>query len=372
MKLFHLSDLHLGKRLCEVSLLDDQAYILDQILELVRAERPDAVLLCGDVYDKPTPPEEAVRLLDGFLVRLAELGTEVFLISGNHDSAQRLSFGGRLMEDKGVHIAPVYRGQVASYTRCDAWGEVRFWLLPFLRCANVNQYDPDCAAKTCTEAIAAVLGRLELDPAQRNVLLAHQFVTGASRAESERIVVGGEDNVDLSVFAPFDYVALGHLHSPQRVGQDTVRYCGTPLKYSLSEAAQQKSVTVVELGPKGEVAVSTLPLRPLRDLRPLAGSFADLIAGPPSEDYLYLTLTDETEIPEAMTRLRRTYPNALQLRYDNTRTRRDQTVGMAEDRAPDPFAVFSELFEKQNNQPMRAEQAAFVRALIREIWEEAE
>ena len=234
MKLIHLSDLHLGKRVNEFSMLEDQQYILTEILHIIDEEQPDGVLIAGDVYDKTVPSAEAVALLDDFLVRLAKRDLQIFLISGNHDSPERMAFGGRLMEGSGVHLAPVYDGRVRPIPMTDAYGTVNFYLLPFVKPAHVRRCFPEREITTYTDALAAAIEAMGVDTNGRNVLLTHQFVTGAARCDSEELSVGGTDNVDVSVFDPFDYVALGHIHGPQRVGRDTVRYCGTPLKYSFS------------------------------------------------------------------------------------------------------------------------------------------
>ena len=308
MKFIHLSDLHLGKRVNEFSMLEDQRCILAEILRIIDEERPDGVLIAGDVYDKSVPSAEAVALLDDFLVRLAKRDLQIFLISGNHDSPERMAFGGRLMEGSGVHLAPVYDGRVSPITLTDGHGPVKVYLLPFVKPAHVRRCFPEREISTYTEALSAAIEAMGVDQAERNVLVTHQFVTGAARCDSEEVTVGGTDNVDASVFAPFDYVALGHLHGPQTVGRETVRYCGTPLKYSFSEAGQQKSVTVVELGPKGTVTVGTVPLTPLRDLAELRGTYEELIfrgfyeGTSYQKDYVHITLTDEEDIKN-MTKL---------------------------------------------------------------------
>ena len=379
MKLFHLSDLHLGKRVNEYSMLEDQRYILDEILRIVDREAPDAVLIAGDVYDKTVPSAEAVALLDDFLVRLAGRDLQVLLISGNHDSPERLAFGGRLMAERGVHIAPVYDGRVAPVTLTDEYGPVRVYLLPFVKPSHVRRCFPDREADTYTDALAAAIGAMEVDPALRNVLVTHQFVTGATRCDSEEVSVGGADNVDVSVFAPFDYVALGHLHGPQTVGRETVRYCGTPLKYSFSEAGQHKSVTVVELGEKGTTAVRTVPLVPLRDLVELRGTYEEVTfrgfyegAGW-QRDYVHITLTDEEDIPNAVGKLRVIYPNLMKLDYDNQRTRAGISLEGAEEvERRSPLELLEEFYEKQNGQPMGEEQRVFARGWMERIWEEDE
>lgn len=373
MKLIHLSDLHLGKRVNGFSMLEDQAYILDEILRIIDAEQPDAVLIAGDLYDKPVPPTDAVALLDSFLVRLAQRRLQVLAISGNHDSAERLSFGGRLMAHSGLHLTALYHKDTPPVTLTDAWGPVHIYLLPFVKPAQVRRFFPEREISTYTDAAAAAIEAMQVDPSARNVLVTHQFVTGAARCDSEELSVGGADNVDAAVFAPFDYVALGHLHGPQQAGRETVRYCGTPLKYSFSEAKHRKSVTVAELGPKGEVSLHTVPLTPRRDLRELRGSFADLTGQPDPQAaacYLHITLTDEDDIPDAASRLRAFYPYLMRLDYDNARTRAAQLpLEAAQPERLSPLELLDAFYEKQNGQPMRQKQRAFVQKLMEEIWE---
>lgn len=375
MKFIHLSDLHLGKRVNEISMTDDQAYILTQIIDIIDAEHPDAVVIAGDVYDKSVPPAEAVTLFDGFLCRLAERKLPVLIISGNHDSPERLAFGGRLMEGAGIHLSPVYDGKVEPVTLSDSHGNVHFWLLPFVKPAHVKRYFPDAGIESYTDAVRVAIEHMDVDFTGRNVLVTHQFVTGAVTCESEEISVGGSDNVDISVFDGFDYVALGHLHGPQNIGSNRVRYCGTPLKYSFSEAGHHKSVTVVELGEKGSLHLQTIPLNPRHDLREIRGTFAELTdksfyQGTAVEDYLDIILTDEEDVPEAVGQLRVIYPNLMKLSYDNTRTRTNRVIDAAEDvkRKP-PLELFEELYEIQNNQPMSEVQRAFARELIESIRE---
>lgn len=378
MKLIHLSDLHLGKRVNEFSMLEDQQYILTEILQIIDREKPDGVMIAGDVYDKSVPSAEAVALLDDFLVRLAKRDLQVFLISGNHDSPERMAFGGRLMAQSGVHLAPVYDGKVSPITLTDEYGLVNLYLLPFLKPAHVRRCFPEREILTYTDALAAAIEAMGVDPAQQNVLVTHQFVTGAARCDSEEISVGGTDNVDVSVFEPFDYVALGHIHGPQQVGRETVRYCGTPLKYSFSEAKHQKSVTVVELGEKGAVSVRTVPLTPMRDLAELRGTYEELTfrgfydGTSYPRDYVHITLTDEEDIPDAVSKLRIIYPNLMKLDYDNKRTRAGIVLEGAEDQQRSPLELLEEFYEKQNGQPMGEEQRAFAKNLMERIWEEDE
>ena len=378
MKLFHLSDLHIGKRVNEVSMLEEQSVILQQILDAIDLEQPQAVLISGDVYDKSVPSAEAVALFDAFLCELARRKTSVLIISGNHDSPERLAFGGRLMEQTGVYLSPVYSGAVEPVVLQDEFGPVSFWMLPFVKPAHVRRFYPDAGIESYTDACRVAIAQMNIDASQRNVLLTHQFVTGAATCESEELSVGGSDNVDASVFEEFDYVALGHIHGPQNIGSNRIRYCGTPLKYSFSEAGHHKSITVVELGGKGSLHLRTLPLIPRHDMRVLRGSFAALmeqsrLAGSEAEDYLHIELTDEEDIHEAIGRLRAVYPNLMKLTYDNTRTRADQVIGGAEDlQRKSPLDFFEELYTLQNNQPMSEVQRAFTRELIETIWEERE
>ena len=375
MKFIHLSDLHIGKRVNEVSMTDDQAYILTQIIGIIDAEQPDAVVIAGDVYDKSVPPTEAVTLFDEFLCRLAQRNLPVLIISGNHDSPERLAFGGRLMEGAGIHLAPVYNGKVEPVTLSDSHGDVNFWLLPFVKPIHVKRYFPDAGIESYTDAVRAAIEQMGVDFTARNVLVTHQFVTGAATCESEELSVGGTDNVDADLFDGFDYVALGHLHGPQNIGSGRVRYCGTPLKYSFSEAGHYKSVTVVELGEKGDLQLHTVPLTPRHDLREIRGAFVSLTdknfySGTAVEDYLHIILTDEEDVAEAVGRLRVIYPNLMKLSYDNSRTRVDRVVGGAEDvNRKSPLELFEELYEIQNNQPMSEVQKAFAQELIESIRE---
>lgn len=375
MKFFHLSDLHLGKRLFEFSLLDDQSYILDRILEAAETEQPDAVIIAGDIYDKPIPPAEAVALFDSFLCRLSGLGTTVMVISGNHDSPERIAFGGRLMENSGVYVSPVYGGCTSPIYINDGFGEVCFYLLPFIKPVHVRRFYPDSNIESYTDAVRTAVEGMNVDPKKRNVLVTHQFITGASRSDSEEVSVGGTDNVDVSTVEGFDYVALGHIHSPQKIGTETVRYCGTPLKYSFSEVNHEKSVCVVELLEKGRTDVSFIPLTPLRDLREIRGSYGELTfrenyKDTNTDDYIHATLTDEDDIPDALSKLRAIYPNLMKLDYDNTRTRTQAIFSSPEtSKKRSPIELFSELYEKQNGVPMDEVREGYIKKLIANIFD---
>lgn len=376
MKFLHLADLHLGKRVNGFSMLEDQAHILRQILAILDDEQPDGVLIAGDVYDKSVPSVEAVELLDGFLTELRARGVPVLLISGNHDSPERLAFGGRVMDSCGIHISPVYDGALAPVTLQDAFGPVHVWLLPFVKPAHVRRWFPDADIESYTDAVAEAIAHMDIDTAARNVLVTHQFVTGGARSGSEELSVGGTDNVDSGVFAPFDYVALGHLHGAQHIGRETIRYAGSPLKYSFSEARQHKSVTVVTLGEKGDVQVRTVALTPLRELREIRGSYDELTARSFYEhttyrsDYLHLILTDEQDVFDAMSRLRTIYPYLMTLDYDNARTRAAGGMSVpAETERRTPLELFEALYQRQNHRPMSEVQREYIAQLMEQIME---
>lgn len=376
----HLADLHLGKRVNGFSMMEDQEYILNRILEIMEEEQPDGLLIAGDVYDKTIPPAEAVRLMDDFLTAVAAKHVPVFLISGNHDSAERVAFGHQLMQGSGIWISPVYDGTIRHHTLEDRWGEVNIYLIPFLRPSVVRSFFPDIEIEDYTDALRTIIEDLQVDTSRRNVVLAHQFVTAAGAlpetCDSEQLSVGGLDRVDGSVFSPFDYTALGHLHGPQRVGSETIRYAGSPLKYSFSELHQKKSVTVVELRAKGETEIRQIPLQPRREMIELRGTFEEILEearkkGEPQTDYYHMILTDETDVVDALSRLREYYPNIMLLDYDNRRTRSQKEVEQL-DRVEErtPGELFAALYEQQNGQEMDSDRKEYLDGLIREIWEE--
>lgn len=374
MKLFHLSDLHLGKRLKEISLIEDQEYILKKILTAAGSEKPDGILIAGDVYDRSIPSEEAMKLWDDFLVSLAEKKIPVFVVSGNHDSAIRLSDHSELVEAAGIHFSPVYDGTVKRIA-LEAGGEkVYIHMLPFVKPAIVKSFFPEEEISDYTDACRVALSKADVDSSATNILMAHQFVTGAERCESEEVVVGGLDNVNASVFDAFDYVALGHIHGKQHIGRETVRYCGTPLKYSFSEKDHHKSITVVNISGK-EITLDEIPLDPLHDLREIKGTYEELTdkknyENTDTDDYIHAVLTDENDVIDAMGKLRVIYPNIMQLTYDNTRTKeRNEISGVENIEEKTPLELFMELFEKQNNAPMAEEQMKFITECIDKVWE---
>ena len=375
MRILHLSDLHLGKRVNEFSMLEDQEYILMKIINIIDETKPDAVVIAGDVYDKTIPPVEAVELFDDFLVRLAKRKINVFVISGNHDSAERISFGGRLMENSGVFMSPVYQGTVDPVVLNDEYGELCIYLLPFIKPAHVRRFYPDQDITSYNDALQTALDAMHIDTDQRNVLVTHQFVTGAMTSDSEELSVGGTDHVDVSVFDGFDYVALGHLHRAQKCGKETVRYSGTPLKYSFSEANDHKSVTLIDFYEKGNVNIQLIPLVPKRDLVELKGSYEELTLKSFYEnttytnDYVHITLTDEQDIVDVLMKLRVIYKNIMKLDYDNHRTRHHAQInGTMDVKSKSHFEHFSDFYEMQNGQALNDDQISFVKEIMDEIW----
>lgn len=373
MKFIHLSDLHIGKRVNEFSMIDEQNYILMKIINIIDDEKPDCILIAGDIYDKSVPPTEAVQIFDDFLVRIADRNIKVFIVSGNHDSPERVAFGSRIMNRSGIFISPAYNGTTTPVTLTDKYGDTDIFMLPFIKPAYVRKYFPETEIESYSDAVKAAVGCMNLNPENRTVLVAHQFVTGAMRCESEDISVGGIDNVDADIFNAFDYAAFGHIHSPQRIS-NTVVYCGSPLKYSFSEAAHEKSVTVAELLEKGNVQIKKIPLVPRRDMREIRGSYDEITlrdnySDTKTDDYMHITLTDEEDIPDAIGKLRVIYPNLMKLNYDNKRTRTNSSIsGTVSAKQIYPSDLFKEFYEKQNNQPMTPEQEKFASELIEKIW----
>ncbi len=376
MKFVHLSDLHLGKRVNGYSMIEDQKYILLKILNVIDEQKAEAVVIAGDVYDKPIPPTEAVQLFDDFLFRLVERNLQILVISGNHDSPERIAFGSRFMDKSGVHMSQVYNGKNDLVELKDKYGKVNFYMLPFVKPSNVRRFFEDEEINTYTDAVRVAVSHMNVNKKARNVIITHQFVTGAQRSESETIAVGGTDNVDSYVFDDFDYVALGHIHGPQNVGKNTVRYCGTPLKYSFSEISHKKSVTVVEMKEKGNVKVSTVELTPKLDMREIKGTYEDLTfkknyENTNTEDYLHIILTDEEDVADAVAKLRCVYPNLMKLDYDNTRTRNSFALTQAEEtEKKSDTELLSEFFEKQNGKPLSDEQLEYAANLFEQIKEE--
>ena len=350
MRFIHIADLHLGKQMNDLSLLPDQEFILQQIVSIADSEQTDAVLIAGDVYQRSSLQAEAMALLDAFVSRLVSLGKQVFIISGNHDSALRISYFSSLIKSSGVYVTEAFDGTLQSVTLRDRDGEIVIWMLPFLRPSQVKRKLPGEKITTYQDAVEAVLRQTPVDPKKRNILMCHQFITGCETSDSEERAVGGLDNIDASVFDAFDYVALGHIHKPQRVLRDTLRYAGSPLKYSFSEANHNKSVAVVDVFEKGDITVRTVPLYPLHDVRLIEGKLDELMALPYSEDFLWVTVHDELPPPDARVTLGVNFPNMMKFSIVNTRTKYDvdvlATQSMENKTIPE---LFSDFYRLQNN-----------------------
>lgn len=342
MRFLHIADLHLGKTLNDFSLREDQEEALRQIAEIAEREEVDAVLVAGDVYQKSSPQSEAMAQFDAFVTKLIRGGRRVFVVSGNHDSSQRISYFSSLIRGAGVYVSERFEGQLQTVTLEDEFGPLDLHLLPFVRPAQVRRLFPEEKIETSQQAVEAVLRHSNVDFTRRNVLVCHQFITGAETSDSEEQYLGTLDNIEYTVFDGFDYVALGHIHRPQRVGRDTLRYAGSPLKYSFSEVSQKKSVTVVDLGPKGEIAVRTVPIRPLRDLRLVDGMLDEIMSMPYSEDYVWVTAHDELVPPDARISVSTVFPNLMKFTVSNSKTRQDADV-QARERLQN--RTVSELFE---------------------------
>ncbi len=344
-------------------------------MQIAKKEQVEALIIAGDIFDKANPSATAIQQFDEFLNLWAELNLPIFIISGNHDSAERIAFGKNIFAKNQVYISPVYDGNITTITLQDDYGKLNFYLLPFIKPAIVQQFFPDEKIDSYNKAVKVALSNLSLKEDERNILIAHQFVTGAYCCDSEEIVVGGLDNIDVSLFDSFDYVALGHIHTPQYIKRDTVRYCGTALKYSFSESEQIKSVTIIDFLEKGKIQIHTHELKPLHDMRKLKGTYDELTArknyiDTDTQDYLSITLTDEEDIPDAVNKLRTIYPNIMQLNYDNTRTRYNQQINVIDVKnMKSPLELFNEFYYLQNNKDLNSEQKHIVAELVDEIWE---
>ena len=382
MKIMHLSDLHIGKKLYNYSMKDDQQYVFEQIIAAVKENNPDCIVIAGDIYDVSMPSDEAFAVLEDFLIRLAECKKPVLMISGNHDSARKLSFGCAFMRKSNIFISPVYDGNTMSVTLEDELGKVNFYLLPFIKPATVKPFFPDEEIKSYNDAIRLVVDKMNIDKSCRNVLVAHQFITGSETSDSENVSVGGLDNVDAEILGDFDYVALGHLHRPQNI-TDRIRYCGTPLKYSFSEADNEKSITIVTLNEKDDLPqYSFIPLNPIHDVVRIKGEYETLISPDFYKDTTYQTdyilaeLTDKEEVYNAFYNLRNIYTNLMQLTYSNARLLRTDTnfEGMTDEeiKSLTPIQLFKSFYQTSTGEDMTSEQLSYIEELISGLEKEAE
>lgn len=385
MKLFHLSDLHIGKQLHRYNMSAEQREILGQIVELAEREKPDVVILAGDIYDSPVPSAEAVSVFDDFLTKLCDIEPQitVLIIAGNHDSAKRLDFASSILAKHRIYIAgmpPVCPGEfINRVTLTDEYGMVDFYLLPFVKPSYVRNLFPE-ETPNYDMAVKKLIGRETIDATRRNVIISHQFYTAGGVApsvcDSEVRFVGSMENVDVAALAPFDYAALGHIHRPQRMGREVYRYCGTPLQYSVSEAGETKSVTVVELSAKGDAPVlRELPLHPLRKVRKLTGTLEEIINSASEEnrhDFVSITLTDEVEAYQPKERLEEQFDHILEIRIDNARTRKLLDFSGEETENLDPYMAFCSFFAEMNGREMTEQEDALMRQVLKDEMEERE
>ena len=349
MKLMHLSDLHIGKRLNDISLIEDQAHALHEVCALSVSENVDGVMIAGDVYQKASPQAEAMTVFNDFVTRLSELGKKVFVISGNHDSDRRISYFSKLLKKSDIYVTDAFDGTLQRVEVFDEFGRVNVWLLPFVKPVHVKKFYPDEKIETYEDAVKAVFAHSPIDENERNILICHQLVTGAETCDSEESAVGGLDNISPSAFDGFDYVALGHIHKPQRAGREHMRYAGSLLKYSLSEKDHKKSVTIVNVLEKGKIEVESHALSPLRDVREVKGEMDALMRMPYSEDYVRCVVTDELPPPDARVTLSTVFPNMIKFSIENSKTQVDYDINTVNDvESKSVEELFSEFYRLQN------------------------
>ena len=371
MKFLHLGDLHIGKSLNEFSLIDDQRFILDQILDEAEKRSVDAVLIAGDVYDKAIPSEEAVKLFDYFIRRLAEMKVKTFLISGNHDSDERLNFGSSLFKANQLYISAKYEGKLYKQELEDEHGKINVYLLPFVKASQVRHFFPDEEIDSYDKAVRTVIDHAGINEQERNIIVAHQFVAGKGGdpvmggSESAAVLnVGLVEKIGTDRFDAFDYVALGHIHSPQKVGREGIRYAGSPLKYSLSEVNNKKSFPIITMGEKGDASIELVELKPLRDLRHLKGKMEQLLDESVIEspdDFIYATLTDDDMDKDVIGIFRQYYPNTVKIDFDNSRTKAMDQVDISRITEDKSFQeLFSEFYHMVYDLPISEEEMAIM------------
>ena len=377
MRFLHLADLHIGKRVNGFSMIEDQKFVFEQVYNVIENEKIDGIIMAGDIYDKPVPSAEAVKLFDEMLTRLVSINLPIFVISGNHDSAERIGFGSDILSVAKVYMSRVYNGNLQKIELEDDYGKINVYLLPFIKPATVKNIYKEAEIKDYDEALAYVLSQEKIDETKRNVIVSHQFVTGAMRSESEEVSVGGLDNVSVENYKAFDYVALGHIHRAQQMGRESARYAGTLLKYSFSEEKHNKSMTIVDLKEKGNIEIKEIPVKPLHDLKTIKGKLSKITSEEfykelKKEDYYRAVLTDEDDILNAIGKLKSIYPNLMSMEYDNTRTRSYSVVDNVETgEAKSPLDYFEEFFEKQNGRKMSEKQRDYLLEILGEAREES-
>lgn len=377
MRFLHLADLHIGKRVNGFSMIEDQKFVFEQVYNVIENEKIDGIIMAGDIYDKPVPSAEAVKLFDEMLTRLVSINLPIFVISGNHDSAERIGFGSDILSAAKVYMSRVYNGNLQKIELEDDYGKINVYLLPFIKPATVKNIYKEAEIKDYDDALEYVLSQEKIDETKRNVMVSHQFVTGAMRSESEEVSVGGLDNVSVENYEAFDYVALGHIHRAQQMGRESARYAGTLLKYSFSEEKHNKSMTIVDLKEKGNIEIKEIPVKPLHDLKTIKGKFSKITSEEfykelKKEDYYRAVLTDEDDILNAIGKLKSIYPNLMSMEYDNTRTRSYSVVDNVETgETKSPLDYFEEFFEKQNGRKMSEKQRNYLLEILGEAREES-
>lgn len=379
MKFLHISDLHIGKKLREADFTQDQIHILDEIIRIVDIEKPDAIMIAGDIYDRSVPPANAVNLFDDFLTKLEKRKLKVFIVSGNHDSPERLNYGKEILGKNQIYIAGTFRGELDKVVLEDEYGILNVYLLPYIKPSVVSNFYKEQEISTYEVAARVVIEASNIDQSQRNILIAHQFVTNAGvepeRSDSEVLSIGGLDNIDVSIFDAFDYVALGHIHGPQKIGRDTVRYSGTPLKYSFSECKQKKSVTCIDIGEKNQIQIGLIPLYPLKDMRVLKDKLDNLLYDKKyiesnCEDYIHAIITDEEDIYDPIGKLRTVYPNILLLEVENAKSKvneNSKTSASGDVASRSPMDLFREFYINQNNVDLTDTQEDILKQIMEEI-----
>jgi len=383
MKIVHLADLHLGKILQEQSLIEDQEYMLKEIINIIKAEKVQVLLISGDVYDRSVPPTEAVNLLDSFFkILIKELKIKVFIISGNHDSKDRLGFGNKIFEDEGLYIESKYTGTLKKVKLEDEYGPLNIYMLPFIKPVEVKKFFEDDLENNYDLAINKIIEKEEINETERNIIMVHQFVTAGNvkpeRTESEVLSLGGIENVDVSNFKSFDYVAIGHVHRPQKIGRDTARYAGTILKYSFSEINHNKSIPIIDIKEKGNITINLLPLKPLRDMREIKGPIEELIKEENYkegnlEDYIKAIITNEEPVYDAIGKIKKIYPNTLKLEIQNSKTinsNTEQNINLEEVKKKSELELFSDFYKLQNNLDLNEKQKEIVKNIILEVKHE--
>ncbi len=385
MKILHLADLHIGKIVQEQSLLEDQIYMLEQIVKKIEEEKIELVLISGDIYDRSVPPADSVIVLNNFLkVLVKDLKVKVCMIAGNHDSKERLNFGKEIFADDGLHICAIYDGKLEKKEFEDEYGKLNIYMLPYIKPVEIKQYfDEDEKIASYHDAVKKVLEKENINKDERNIILSHQFVTAGNvepeRSESETLILGGTENVDVSVYDQFDYVALGHIHGPQRIGRDTARYSGTMLKYSFSEVNQNKCLTILDFKEKGNLKIDTsITIKPLRDMRVIKGPIEeltseDVYSKTNREDYIRAIITNEEQVYDAIGQIKKIYPNTLRLDIKNSKSEIQQTLQISDlddIKKKDEVELFNEFYQYQNNQELNESQLDIMKQVVKEVKKE--